>query len=329
MSENRFKRAENEYFRIKGLRATGSMTQEQFEAAVKELTVQDAQGHIWMIGADDGKWYFHDGKEWVQARPSAVVQPTMPVQRDNLPPPPPPSLAPSLSLPLRQDNGKMIATIVGGALLVCLCAALGLLAASSLGIVRLNLGGKSTPVVLPTPIIFPTPIPVPTLAPLPTIPPPPTATMPTSAPVVTATLTVTPTATATHTLTPTATATQTITPTVTATLGPTATPTITPLPQGNCADPNARWENMIDGQTIGALAAFVGTAAGENFSEYRVETGTPATVLYRSSTSVVHDVIFVWNTLTIANGDYGVTLTVVRKDGTTLAPCAITVRVRH
>jgi len=101
------------------------------------------------------------------------------------------------------------------------------------------------------------------------------------------------------------------------------------LPQGNCADPNARWENVTDGQTIGELMAFIGTAAGDNFAEYRVLAGTPGTVLFRSSTPVVHGVIFIWNTLTVGNGDYLITLIVSRKDGTDLATCALTIRVRH
>ncbi|MDE3089790.1 MAG: hypothetical protein KGJ80_10470 [Chloroflexota bacterium] len=121
----------------------------------------------------------------------------------------------------------------------------------------------------------------------------------------------------------------TVTPTVTLTPTPTPTPTSTPLPQGNCADPNARWENVTDGQTIGELMAFIGTAAGDNFAEYRVLAGTPGTVLYRSSTPVTHGVIFVWNTLTVGNGDYLITLIVSRTDGTSLALCALTIKVRH
>ncbi len=121
----------------------------------------------------------------------------------------------------------------------------------------------------------------------------------------------------------------TITATPTPTMTITPTPTITPLPQGNCADPNARWENVTDGQAIGELMAFVGTAAGDNFAEYRVQFQTSGDVLHRSSTPVIHGVIFIWNTLTVGNGNYGITLTVVRKDGTTLAPCAIQVRVAH
>ncbi len=121
----------------------------------------------------------------------------------------------------------------------------------------------------------------------------------------------------------------TVTPTVTLTLAPTPTPTSTPLPQGNCADPNARWENVTDGQTIGELMAFIGTAAGDNFAEYRVLAGTPGTVLFRSTTPVAHGVIFVWNTLTVGNGDYLITLIVSRTDGTSLATCALTIQVRH
>jgi hypothetical protein len=149
-----------------------------------------------------------------------------------------------------------------------------------------------------------TPPSVPTIAPLPTIPVAPTAT---------------PTMTATPTLTPTA----TLTPTLA------ATPTLTPRPEGNCADPGAKWENVVDGQTLEPLAAFIGTANHENFERYVVEWLRPGNVLHRSATPVVRGVIFVWNTYTVSNGEYPVALIVYLKDGTNLAPCVVRVRVAH
>ncbi len=56
MSVNRFQQAEDRYFLLKGQRATGRITREQFNAALKELMIQDAQGRWWMIGVDSGKW---------------------------------------------------------------------------------------------------------------------------------------------------------------------------------------------------------------------------------------------------------------------------------
>ncbi len=137
----------------------------------------------------------------------------------------------------------------------------------------------------------------------------------------------TPTATVPVTLSPlivTATRTSTVPPAL-----PTPTSTITPQPQGNCADPNARWENVVDGQRIEALQAFIGTATSKNFAGYVVEWLRPGNVLYRSATPVVHGQLFVWNTYTVPNGIYQVALIVVLNDGTNLVPCVVTVEVSH
>ncbi len=69
MDADQFKRVEDEYFRLKGLLAAGRITPEQFEVALKELPFQDAEGRYWMIGADSGKWYLHNGVSWVEANP--------------------------------------------------------------------------------------------------------------------------------------------------------------------------------------------------------------------------------------------------------------------
>jgi hypothetical protein len=126
MNENRFKKAEEEYFRLKGQLATGHITREQFDAAIKELMVQDAQGRYWMLGADSGKWFVHDGQNWVRADPpvSAVAgRPTL-LPEQVMPPPayPPPARA--------APQGRMPPTwafAVGGVILVlavCACVAL-------------------------------------------------------------------------------------------------------------------------------------------------------------------------------------------------------------
>jgi hypothetical protein len=64
-----FKKAEDEYFRLKGRLAAGRITREEFDAALKDLMTQDAQGRYWMLGADSGKWYVHDGQSWLEGQP--------------------------------------------------------------------------------------------------------------------------------------------------------------------------------------------------------------------------------------------------------------------
>ena len=307
----RFTQIENEYFRLKGLLAAGRMNRQQFEEALKPLVFQDEQGRRWMLGVDDAKWYVHDGRSWVQADPYGGATPG--ALATGAPPSPP-----------REGSQFPLIVLAGGIVLICICGVVGISVAATQGLLRIGPSRPPTAFIMPTPFVFPTPIPfsTPFVAPLPPIPPAPTATvLPTATPTLTRTSTLTPTATLppTSTLTPTA----TLTPTLT------ATPTLTPQPQGNCADPNARWENVVDGQTIDPYQAFIGTANHENFAGYVVEWLRPGNVLHRSATPVTHGVIFVWNTFTVENGVYPVALTVILKDGTTLASCVVQVRVAH
>ncbi|MGB8647365.1 MAG: cohesin domain-containing protein [Anaerolineae bacterium] len=64
-----FQHAEDEYLKLKGALSIGRITQEQYEAKLRELMVQDGQGRYWMIGRDNGKWYVHNGQAWVEAQP--------------------------------------------------------------------------------------------------------------------------------------------------------------------------------------------------------------------------------------------------------------------
>lgn len=97
----RFQRANEEYFKLRGQLATARITQAQFDAALKDLMVQDAQGRWWMLGAESGKWFVHDGAAWVEANPQGVAvkstaeslpspppTPSKLVRRETLPPPP-------------------------------------------------------------------------------------------------------------------------------------------------------------------------------------------------------------------------------------------------
>ncbi|MBI5305454.1 MAG: PD40 domain-containing protein [Chloroflexi bacterium] len=153
MSVNPFQRAEDEYFRLKGQLATGRITQEQFDAAVKELLIQDAQKRYWMLGPDSGKWYVHDGTTWVEAQlpasgSSAIKQPS-----------PETSVAKS---PRRRIYPLLIITCI--ALLCGLVAVGGLLFASRQGLVNLAMFNAPTPTRLAPTL----PSPLPTLAPQPT-----------------------------------------------------------------------------------------------------------------------------------------------------------------
>jgi hypothetical protein len=84
-----FKRAEDEYFHLKGQFATGRITNEQFEAALKELMV-DYEGHYWTIGAERGKWFYFNGQTRVEAEPpvsGGMSAPEVPPSRVTAEPP--------------------------------------------------------------------------------------------------------------------------------------------------------------------------------------------------------------------------------------------------
>ena len=68
-----FQRVEDEYYRLKGKYATGRLTEEEFDQALKDLMFQDSQGRYWIVGADTGEWYASDGGAWVKAQPPAAA----------------------------------------------------------------------------------------------------------------------------------------------------------------------------------------------------------------------------------------------------------------
>jgi hypothetical protein len=45
------------------------ISRREFIDRLKKLRLRDDQGRFWMIGAQSGKWYYFDGKEWVQSDP--------------------------------------------------------------------------------------------------------------------------------------------------------------------------------------------------------------------------------------------------------------------
>jgi hypothetical protein len=64
-----FRRSEDEYFKLKGQLSTKRITHDEFEARARDLMVQDSRGRYWMLGADTGKWYLHDGTRWIEGSP--------------------------------------------------------------------------------------------------------------------------------------------------------------------------------------------------------------------------------------------------------------------
>lgn len=67
---NVFQEAEERYYALRGKFAAGRLDAEQFDAALRELMVEDAEGRTWMLGANSARWYFYDGAQWVEGEPS-------------------------------------------------------------------------------------------------------------------------------------------------------------------------------------------------------------------------------------------------------------------
>jgi hypothetical protein len=45
------------------------ISRREFIDRLKKLRLRDGQGRFWMIGAQSGKWYFFDGRDWVLSDP--------------------------------------------------------------------------------------------------------------------------------------------------------------------------------------------------------------------------------------------------------------------
>jgi len=69
MIEARFKSVENDFSELKKQFLKGELSREQFAQALRELRLLDDQGRCWMIGAQTGRWYYYDGKNWIQGVP--------------------------------------------------------------------------------------------------------------------------------------------------------------------------------------------------------------------------------------------------------------------
>src|SRR4051812_33649842 len=65
-----FWRVEEEFLRLRGQFAVGQLSAEEFDAALQNLQVQDAEGRVWMMGANTGRWYYSTSPQWVEADPA-------------------------------------------------------------------------------------------------------------------------------------------------------------------------------------------------------------------------------------------------------------------
>ena len=67
--EDQFAQIEGEVARLRQALVAGRLTEQQVKAQLHELMVQDEHGNWWMVGYETGKWYRHDGTDWVLSDP--------------------------------------------------------------------------------------------------------------------------------------------------------------------------------------------------------------------------------------------------------------------
>jgi len=71
---NRFRDVEAALKDLKQKFRAGEISQRKFVDSLKQLRIKDTDGRFWMIGAQSGKWYFFDDKDWVQANPPSLEE---------------------------------------------------------------------------------------------------------------------------------------------------------------------------------------------------------------------------------------------------------------
>jgi len=50
------------------------VSREEFIEQLKALRLKDDEGRFWMIGAQSGKWYYFDGKNWIRSEPPSLSE---------------------------------------------------------------------------------------------------------------------------------------------------------------------------------------------------------------------------------------------------------------
>ena len=72
--KNNFRDAEDSFEKLKKEFRQGEISRTEFINRLKELRLKDDEGKFWMIGAQTGKWYYYDGKNWIRADPPSLME---------------------------------------------------------------------------------------------------------------------------------------------------------------------------------------------------------------------------------------------------------------
>ncbi len=67
-----FQEIEDEFNRLKRIYRQRKISEREYKDRLKALRIRDIQGKCWTIGARTGKWYFFDGKNWIESKPPSL-----------------------------------------------------------------------------------------------------------------------------------------------------------------------------------------------------------------------------------------------------------------
>src|SRR3954453_19797917 len=70
-----FQEADRHYAELKRLLDAGVISDEVFDARLKQLMVQDDEGRWWAKSRNTGTWHYHDGSAWIQDTPPIHQRP--------------------------------------------------------------------------------------------------------------------------------------------------------------------------------------------------------------------------------------------------------------
>jgi len=69
-----FKDVEDTFEQLKKEFRQGVIQRGEFIEKLKKLKIKDKDGRFWMIGAQSGKWYYFDGKNWILSDPPSLKE---------------------------------------------------------------------------------------------------------------------------------------------------------------------------------------------------------------------------------------------------------------
>lgn len=71
---NKFKDIEREFSQLKQKFKEKRISSQEYKDQLKILRLRDRKGKFWTIGAQTRKWYYFDGKKWIQAQPPSIQE---------------------------------------------------------------------------------------------------------------------------------------------------------------------------------------------------------------------------------------------------------------